>query len=945
VTGSANIPNITGSLLGTASFANTATSSSFATTASFSLNVPVTSSYANNATSASFATTASYLTGYISPFPYTGSAIISGSLEVTGSVAVSNLQGTGVRYLVADASGSITAQSASAALKATQEFTSTAGQTTFTVTNGYATGYVDVYINGSKLSTSEFTDTSGTNIVLATGSFDGDIVEVVKYTPAAGVTNNVLRQLTTLTGSAGQTVFSASYTPGLLDIFYNGSRLSTSDYTANNGTYFTLATASAADDILDVLVYSYQVGAFNGIGGQGVVNQLAFFNTTSSITGSNSFTVSGNTLVGTASYTLNADTLDGSHLSILATTGSNTFTSAQYISNTSTPAGFTDTASLYTDGGIRATKTSYFSSSVYIGGDLVIFGSQSVNYITSSQLNIADNIITLNTSSPAVRFGGIAVQDSGSLATGLTGSLLWDSQNNHWIYTNPSGSSYSGGMLISGPRNTGSMGDEQGTTLNAIMKGMGGDHITSSGMFEVNGNIGIGTSSPTSLLSVGGSSASTATPTAIQLDNSYQNNVGVTTALKFYLYKNGTETYGIGLNSVAGVEYHTAGYHGFYTATNGTGSERMRITNIGNVGIGTSTVTEGTQAAGSISIFPSSSVSSAPLIQFPGNGRIRPASASDRLSIDGNALYLNNTFSGNVIIATGGGNVGIGTANPSVLFHVNGGNDYNTMFSSATSRAGWVIATPGTTSAAASGLVLASDGSFRLGNASQYQIIMYTNNEVGIWGGGSERMRVLNDGRVSIGTTLTSNINGTLVVARDQTYPNDVNPAHLILCGVTSTNRRMTLGYDTTNQYGYIVAGDLGNFWTSLYLQKTGGAVYAGSARIDNNSDRRVKDNIQPITGALDTILSMTGKKFHMIDEPEDKIRMGFIAQELQGIVDELVIESDRTQKLPSGEIIENVLGLETWGSSWAALLVEAMKELKAENDILKERLERNNIN
>jgi hypothetical protein len=42
---------------------------------------------ASNAVSASYALTASYLTGYVSPFPFTGSAIISGSLEVTGSVS------------------------------------------------------------------------------------------------------------------------------------------------------------------------------------------------------------------------------------------------------------------------------------------------------------------------------------------------------------------------------------------------------------------------------------------------------------------------------------------------------------------------------------------------------------------------------------------------------------------------------------------------------------------------------------------------------------------------------------------------------------------------------------------------------------------------------------------------------------------------------------------
>jgi hypothetical protein len=94
------------------------------------------------------------------------------------------------------------------------------------------------------------------------------------------------------------------------------------------------------------------------------------------------------------------------------------------------------------------------------------------------------------------------------------------------------------------------------------------------------------------------------------------------------------------------------------------------VSSNGFIGIGTTTVVEGTQAAGSISIFPSSSVSSAPLIQFPGNGRIRPASNGDRLSIDGNSLFLNGTFSGNIVMATGGGNVGIGTSTPTSSLHI-----------------------------------------------------------------------------------------------------------------------------------------------------------------------------------------------------------------------------------------------------------------------------------
>jgi hypothetical protein len=195
-------------------------------------------------------------------------------------------------------------------------------------------------------------------------------------------------------------------------------------------------------------------------------------------------------------------TIGGSNSATLATTGSNTFTGQQYVSNTNAPVNFTDTASLYTDGGLRVGKDAYVSGTLYLN-NLTVFGTQSVNFITSSQLDISDNVITVNTSTPAIRFGGIAVRDSGSLGTGLTGSLLWDSQNNHWVYTNPSGSSYSGGMMISGPRAS-SLGEEQGTTFNALMKGQGGDHITSSGIFESGSNVGIGVISPASKLEING---------------------------------------------------------------------------------------------------------------------------------------------------------------------------------------------------------------------------------------------------------------------------------------------------------------------------------------------------------------------------------------------------------------------------------------------------------
>lgn len=448
---------ITGSnVIGTVA---SATSASYALTASYASNVPATSSFAVSASQAQNAVSAAYsayaLTSSYSlagsGFPFSGSAVITGSLLVT------NLSSSGVSYLVADSSGFVTAQSASAALKSTQAFTSTAGQTTFSVTNGYATGYVDVFINGSKLSTAEFTDTSGTNIVLATGSFSGDTVEVVKYTPAAGVTNNVLRQLTTFTASAGQTVFSASYTPGLLDIFYNGSRLSPSDFTANNGTFFTLATGSAVNDILDVLVYSYQVGAFSGIGGVGTADQIAYFGTTNSITGSPNFTISGSTMLITGSLTISGSStftnigpavFSGSLTSTAGFTGSfsGTATSASYAANadlldgldstvftlTSSFAAQTASFTAFTasqnilNGTYATTSSNTFTGIQTVNSNLVVTGSITaqtlvVQTITSSVVySSGSNVFGNNISNTQVMTGSVLISSGSVLNIGRT---------------------------------------------------------------------------------------------------------------------------------------------------------------------------------------------------------------------------------------------------------------------------------------------------------------------------------------------------------------------------------------------------------------------------------------------------------------------------------------------------------------------------------------------
>jgi hypothetical protein len=472
--------------------------------------------------SSSYALTASYATnaGAGAGFPFSGSA------QITGSLLITELSGSGVRYLTTDNDGLIVAQTASAAIKTTQAVTSTAGQTSFNITNGYTTGLVDVFINGTKLSAAEFTDTSGTVITLATGSNSGDVVEFVKYFPASGVTNNALRQLTTFTASAGQTVFSASYTPGLLDIYYNGARLSTSDYTANNGTYFTLATASAANDILDVLVYSYQVGAFNGIGGQGVASQIAYFNTTSSITGSNNFTISGSTMTVTGSLLVSGSgtftnigpailsgttTLSGSavltgSLNVSGAIVTNSTITAQTLvvqtitSSVSVMTGSTNFGSL-------VSNTHTFTGSLNVTGSLSVVTTGTEFQVNSTGVNLGNALTDSHIISGSLRVNpnGLFVSSSGNVGIGTTttsGRLDVQASGTSafsYYFRNSSGG-YGGGVYNTGTNHTQLYLATSAGTENILLNSTGSSYFNG-------GNVGIGNSNPFSPLHINSNGA------------------------------------------------------------------------------------------------------------------------------------------------------------------------------------------------------------------------------------------------------------------------------------------------------------------------------------------------------------------------------------------------------------------------------------------------------
>jgi len=63
-----------------------------------------------------------------------------------------------------------------------QTFTATAGQTSFTVTDGYDPNFADVYLNGSKLVNGvDVAVSSGTAVVLTLGAAAGDVLDVIAY--------------------------------------------------------------------------------------------------------------------------------------------------------------------------------------------------------------------------------------------------------------------------------------------------------------------------------------------------------------------------------------------------------------------------------------------------------------------------------------------------------------------------------------------------------------------------------------------------------------------------------------------------------------------------------------------------------------------------------------------------------------------------------------------
>jgi hypothetical protein len=117
-----------------------------------------------------------------------------------------------------------------------------------------------------------------------------------------------------------------------------------------------------------------------------------------------------------------------------------------------------------------------------------------------------------------------------------------------------------------------------------------------------------------------------------------------------------------------------------------------------------------------------------------------------------------------------------------------------------------------------------------------------------------------------------------------------------------------------------------------MYLNFQGnGAIYAGSsyAVLYAGSDRRIKSDIQDAQPTLEKILNLTPRTFKYKERP-DSTSYGFIAQEVEEIMPEIVKTSEGIS-MCNGEEIVDQKSIESYGLAWASILVKAIQEQQAQ--------------
>jgi hypothetical protein len=408
------------------------------------------------------------------------------------------------------------------------------------------------------------------------------------------------------------------------------------------------------------------------------------------------------------------------------------------------------TGSLATTGSNTFFGTQVFSGSVYVKENLIVQGSSSLQNITASAVDIGTNRIILNVDNPSVRYAGISVYDSGS--TSGTGSLWWDSLNNHWLYEHPadSGAPYNSAILISGPKNAGNLGEETELVSNFVMKAVGGDHISASAIFDNGSTISL--KSNTEITGSTSFTGFTLTNGVVYLGG--QNTLQSTD--KPHLFRINGGGLGISANNEG------EGPQPIYLYTSGT--QRLTILGDGKIGIGITNPIGYESSDLVMQLHNSTAGGSATrsMIRLTNSSSGNTFGNGSWVGIDSTLdFYIVNSEVANIqfqtqavekMRITSDGKIGIGTTSPNYILDVNHADSYSmARFSTGGSQAQMLLQTSNATGYAlyqskTSGSVHTwqagawADGTYRIGQA-----------------GVGDYIHISTTGRLGIGTTPWTN--------------------------------------------------------------------------------------------------------------------------------------------------------------------------------------------
>ena len=162
-----------------------------------------------------------------------------------------------------------------------------------------------------------------------------------------------------------------------------------------------------------------------------------------------------------------------------------------------------------------------------------------------------------------------------------------------------------------------------------------------------------------------------------------------------------------------------------------------------------------------------------------------------------------------------------------------------------------------------------------------------------------------------------------LMVSGETLNVNDARAPDYGLRVQTNTSAAYAIAVDVAGSYKFRVNGAGDAFATSH------GAI----------SDQRLKENVTDLSNCLDTVKSLRGVNFTWIDNPDAGNQVGFIAQEVEEHVPEIVInDAEEESVMPDGSINTHYKNVEY--GKLVPVLVEAIKEQQTMIESLQARLD-----